>query len=110
MGKDEGITAVGDFQDEDGRYVELKLMPQLPHSVKAGIYEVYAFHSMTVGEAHSRPIATGTYYNLERLFKNFRQHVNPKEGVKDAKEYNALNNSIDERERQFQIEGDLFSP
>ena len=52
MGKDEGITAVGDFQDEDGRYVELKLMPQLPHSVKAGIYEVYAFGDIVTGEEY----------------------------------------------------------
>ena len=28
MGKEEGITAVGDFQDEDCRYMELNLMPQ----------------------------------------------------------------------------------
>ena len=37
MGKDstkeEGITAVGDFQDEEGRVVELNLMPQLPHTL-----------------------------------------------------------------------------
>ena len=75
---------MGDFQDEDCCYVELNLMPQLPHSVKAGIYEVYPFYNITVGEAHSRPIGTGTYSNLERLFKNFRQHVNQKEDAKDA--------------------------
>ena len=33
MGKEEGITAVGDFQDEEGRVVELNLMPQLPHTL-----------------------------------------------------------------------------
>ena len=100
MGKEEGITAVGDFQDEDCRYVELNLMPQLQHSVKAGIYEVYAFDNMTIGEADSsgRPIASGTYNNLERLFKTFRQHVDPKEDAEDAKEYNVLQKSIDKRE------------
>ena len=66
---------------------------------------------MTVGdlEAHSRPVATGTYNNLEGLFKNFRQHVNPKEDGKDAKEYNALYKTIDERGLELQMKGDLFS-
>ena len=99
MGKEEGITAVGGFQDERGRYVELNLMPQLPHSVKAGIYEVYAFEDMIIGEAKSspsRPIATGTYNNLGRLFKTFRQHVDPMADAEDAKAYNVLHG----RERQ----------
>ena len=64
-------------------------MPQLPHSVKAGIYEVYAFDDMIIGEADnssSRPIATGTHNNLERLFKTFRQHVDPKKDAEDAKD------------------------
>ena len=30
------IQVYHDFQEEDGRAVELNLMPQLPHSVKAG--------------------------------------------------------------------------
>ena len=72
-------------------------MPQLPRSVKAGIYEVYAFGDIITGEEY-RPVATGTYNNLERLFKNFRQHVDPKEDAKDAEEYNALYRSMDERE------------
>ena len=76
MGKEEGITAVGDFQDEDCRYVELNLMPQLQHSVKAGIYEVYAFDNMTIGEVHrsrllvagqSRPAHTTTSRGCSRL-------------------------------------------
>ena len=116
MGKEEGITAVGGFQDERGRYVELNLMPQLPHSVKAGIYEVYAFDDMIIGEADgssSRPIATGTYNNLARLFKTFRQHVDPMEDAEDAKEYNVLHKSIAKRERERQNEEEedyLYGP
>ena len=116
MGKEEGITAVGGFQDERGRYVELNLMPQLPHSVKAGIYEVYAFEDMIIGEAKSspsRPIATGTYNNLARLFKTFRQHVDPMEDAEDAKEYNVLHKSIAKRERERQNEEEedyLYGP
>ena len=118
MGKEEGITAVGGFQDERGRYVELNLMPQLPHSVKAGIYEVYAFDDMIIGEAdssssRSRPIATGTYNNLARLFKTFWQHVDPMEDAEDAKGYNVLHKSIKEREREWQNEEEedyLYGP
>ena len=80
----EGITAVGDFQNEDCRYVELNLMPQHPHSVKGGIYEVYAFDNIIAGEAHSRPIATGTYNDLKRLLKNFRQYVDTKKDAHSA--------------------------
>ena len=83
------IQVYHDFQEEDGRAVELNLMPQLPHSVKAGIYEVYAFGDIVTGEEY-RSVTTGTYINLERLFKNFRQHMNRKADAKDAEEYNAL--------------------
>ena len=106
MGKEEGITAVGGFQDERGRYVELNLMPQLPHSVKAGIYEVYAFEDMIIGEGPSRPIATGTYNNLGRLFKTFRQHVDPMADAEDAKAYNVLHG----RERQKNEEEEEDGP
>ena len=109
MGKEEGITAVGGFQDERGRYVELNLMPQLPHSVKAGIYEVYAFEDMIIGEGKSspsRPIATGTYNNLGRLFKTFRQHVDPMADAEDAKAYNVLHG----RERQKNEEEEEDGP
>ena len=36
--------------------------------------------------------------------------MDAEEDAEDAKEYNALHKSIDEREREWQIEGDLFSP
>ena len=55
----------------------------------AGIYEVYAFGDIVTGEEY-RSVTTGTYINLERLFKNFRQHMNRKADAKDAEEYNAL--------------------
>ena len=79
-GKEEGITAVGDFQDEDclQSNVELNLMPQHPYSVKAGIYVVYSFDNIIVGEAHSRPIATGTYNNLtEEAVQEFQAACGP---------------------------------
>ena len=106
MGKEEGITAVGDFQDEGGCYAELNLMPQLPDSVKAGIYEVYAFDDMIIVEAkssssRSRQIATGTYNNLTRLFKTFWQHVDPMKDAEDAKEYNVLHNRHSTESLQF---------
>ena len=55
-------------------------------------------------------VATGTYNNLARLFKKFRQHVNPKEDAKDAKEYDALHKLIDERELEWQMEGTSSAP
>ena len=88
-------------------------MPQLPHSVKAGIYEVYAFEDMIIGEAKSspsRPIATGTYNNLGRLFKTFRQHVDPMEDAEDAKAYNVLHKSIKERVRERLNEEEEYGP
>ena len=74
---------------------------------------MFAFDDMMIGEADSssRPIATGTYNNFKRLFKTFRQHVDPKEDAEDAKEYNVLQKSIDEREREWQNEeDDLYRP
>ena len=71
---------------------------------------------MIIGEADSspsRPIATGTYNNLVRLFKTFRQHVDPMEDAEDAKEYNVLHKSIAKRvlERQNEEEEDyLYGP
>ena len=64
---------------------------------------------MTAGDSHSRPgsIAIGTNNNLERLIKNFRQHVNQNEDAKDTKEYNTLYKSFDERELEWPWQNEL---